>query len=81
MNRHNQAPHLTQDTNEKVTTLQLDITNESQDVSPFPVGDHKASINIRAKKHNKYKTEITKNYPQKKHRLGTVSKFTFIDAA
>ena len=60
MNRHNQAPHLTQDTNEKVTTSQLDITNESQDVSPFPAGDHKASINIRAKKHNKYKTEITK---------------------
>ena len=30
----NQAPHLTQDTNGKVTTSQLDITNESQEVSP-----------------------------------------------
>ena len=29
-NRYNQAPHLTQDTNGKVTTSQLDITNESQ---------------------------------------------------
>ena len=29
-NRYNQAPHLTQDTNEKVTISQLDITNESQ---------------------------------------------------
>ena len=44
-NPHNQAPHLTQDTNGKVTTSQLDITNESQEVSPFPAGDHKASIN------------------------------------
>ena len=29
-NRYNQAPHLTQDTNVKLTTSQLDITNESQ---------------------------------------------------
>ena len=40
-----QAPHLTQDTNGKMTTSQLDIKNESQEVSPFPAGDHKASIN------------------------------------
>ena len=46
-NRYNQAPHLTQDTNGKVTTLQLDITNESQEVSPFPAGDHKAPTNRR----------------------------------
>ena len=32
-NRYNQAPHLTQDTNGKVTTSQLDITNENQEVS------------------------------------------------
>ena len=32
--RYNQAPHLTQDTNGKVTTSQLDITNESQDARP-----------------------------------------------
>ena len=38
---------------------QLDITNESQEVSPFPAGDHKASINRRARKHNKHRTEIT----------------------
>ena len=29
-NGYNQAPHLTQDTIEKVTTSHLDITNESQ---------------------------------------------------
>ena len=58
-NGYNQVPHLTQDTNGKVTTLQLDITNMSQEVSPFPAGDHKASIKRLAQKHNKYKTEIT----------------------
>ena len=57
-NRYNQAPHLTQDTNGKVTS-QLDITNESQEVSPFPAGDHKASINRRTRKHNRNKTDIT----------------------
>ena len=35
-NRYNQAPYLTKDTNGKVTTSQLDITNESREVSSFP---------------------------------------------
>ena len=48
-----QSPHLPQDTNWKVTMSQLDITNESQEVSPFPAGDHKASTNRIACKHNK----------------------------
>ena len=52
-NGYNQAPHLTQDTNGKVTTSQLDITNESQEVSPFPAGHHNASINKPARKHKK----------------------------
>ena len=43
-NRYNQVPHLTQDTNGKVTNSQLDTTNKSQEVSPFPAGDHKAHI-------------------------------------
>ena len=47
-NRYNQVPHLTHDTNGKVTTSQLDFTNESQEVSPFPAGDHKTSVIIRA---------------------------------
>ena len=46
-NRYNQAPHLTQDTNRKVTTPQLDITNESQEVSLFLAGEYKASTNRR----------------------------------
>ena len=56
-NRYNQVPHLTQDTNGKVIKLTVDTTNESQEVSPFPAGDHKAHINRPAQRHNKHKTE------------------------
>ena len=56
-NRYNQVPHLTQDTNGKVTNSQLDTTNESQEVSPFPADDHKAHINRRPQRHKKHKTE------------------------
>ena len=55
--QYNQVPHLTQDTNGKVTSSQLDTTNVSQEVSPFPAGDHKAHINRRAQRHSKHKTE------------------------
>ena len=58
-NRYNQVPHLTQDTNGKVKNSQLDTTNESQEVSPFPVGDHKAHINRLAQRHSKHKSEKT----------------------
>ena len=43
-NRYNQVPHLTHDTNGKVTNSQLDTTIENQEASPFPAGDHKAHI-------------------------------------
>ena len=43
---------------------QLDTTNESQEVSPFPAGDHKAYINRRAQRHSKHKTE-------QKHKIST----------
>ena len=58
-NRYKQVPHLTQDTNGKVTNSPLDTTNESQEVSPFPAGNHKANINRRAQRHCKHKTEKT----------------------
>ena len=57
MNRYKQVPHLTQDTNGKVTYSQLDTTNESQEVSPFPAGDHKAHINRRSQRHSKHKKD------------------------
>ena len=56
-NQYNQVRHPTQDTNGKVTSSQLDTTNESQEVSPFPAGDHKAQLNRRAQGHSKHKTE------------------------
>ena len=52
-NLYYQVPHQTQDANEKVTLLQFDTTNESQVVSPFPAGDHKAQINRRAQRDRK----------------------------
>ena len=63
-NRYNQVPHLTQDTNGKVTNSQLYTTNESQEVSPFPADDHKAQINRRAQRHSKRSTN-------KKHKRST----------
>ena len=50
-------------------------TNESQEVSPFPAGDHKAHINSCTKA---YQTQDRKNIkgPQK-NRLGTVSKIFY----
>ena len=76
-NRYNQVPHLTQDNNGKVTNSQLDTTNESQGVSPFPAGDHKAHLNRRPQ--NTANTRQNKNIkdPQKKYRLGTVSKIFY----
>ena len=76
-NRYNQVPHLTQDTNGRVTNSELDTTNESQEVSPFPAGDHKAHINRRVQRHSKHKTEKNIKDPQKKYRLGTVSKIFY----
>ena len=63
--RYNQVPHQTEDTNGKVTNSQLDTTNESQEVSPFPVGDHKAHINRRTQRHSKHKTEQKYNRSSK----------------
>ena len=57
MNRYNQVPHLTEDTNGKVAKSQVDIRNESQEVSPYPAGYHKGQLNRRTQRHNKHKTE------------------------
>ena len=73
-NRYNQVPHLTRDTNGKVTNSQLDTTNESQEGSPFPAGDHKEHINRFSQRHSIQKTEKNIKDPQKKYRLGMVSK-------
>ena len=76
-NQYNQVPHLTQDTNGKMTNSQLDTANESQEVIPIPAGDHKAHINRRTQ--NIANTRQNKNIkdPQMKYRLGTVSKIFY----
>ena len=76
-NRYNQVPHLTQDTNGKVTNSQLDTTNESHEVSPFPAGDHKAQLNRRDKDIANTRQNQNIKDPQKKYRLGTVSKIFY----
>ena len=58
-NQYNQVPHLTQDTNRKVTNSQLYTTNKSQEVSPSPAGDHRSQINRCTQRHIKHKTEKT----------------------
>ena len=63
-NRYNQVPHLTQDTNGKVTSSQLDTKNESHEVSSFPAGDNKAHINRHVQRYSKHKAE-------KKHKRST----------
>ena len=45
-NEYNQVPHPAQDTTwESDKKTQLDITYESQEVSPFPAGEYKAAMN------------------------------------
>ena len=77
-NHYNQVPHLTQDINGKVRNSLLDITNESQEVSPFPAGDHKASINGRALTTRHQQTDahesITNTCKTKIHKRSTAFK-------
>ena len=70
--RYYQVPHLTQDTAWESYKNTINITNKSQEVSPFPAGDHKAVMNRRKSMRNTRHKNT--NDPQKKYRLGTVSK-------
>ena len=57
--------------------LTEDTTNESQEVSPFPAGDHEAHINRRAQIIANTRQNKNINDPQKKYHLGTVSKIFY----
>ena len=70
-NRYNQVPHLTQDTTWESDKTQLNITNKSKEVSPFPAGDHKAAGSRRQSMKNTRHNTID---PQKQYDLGTVNK-------
>ena len=69
---YTQVPHLTQDTTWESNKNTINITNKSQEVSPFPAGDLKAAMNRGESRRNT--GHKNKNGPQKKLRLGTVSK-------
>ena len=58
-----------------MTKSQSDITNKSKQVSPFQAGDHKSAMNRR----EAWQTQDINNTndPQKKYRLGTVSKIFY----
>ena len=75
--RFNQVPHLNPDINGKVTNSLLDTTNESQEVSPFQSGDHKAQIKRTRTKAEQTQDRKNIQDPQKKYRLGTVSKIFY----
>ena len=47
MNQYNQVPHLSQGTKWENNKITMNITNKSQEVSPFPSGDRKAAMNRR----------------------------------
>ena len=85
-NRYNQVPHLTKDTTWESDKTQLNITNKSQEVSPFPAGDHKAAMNrceSMKNKTTKKKKQQDINYTnaqQKEYRLGTASKIFYWNA-
>ena len=77
-NRYNQVPHLTQDTNGKVTNSQkTPQTRAKRSALSQQVTDHEAHINRRTQ--NIANTRQNKNIedPQKKYRLGTVSKIFY----
>ena len=70
--RYNQVLHLTQDITWESNKNTINITNKSQEVSPFPAGDRNAAMNRRESMRNTRHKNT--NDPQKKYRLGTVSK-------
>ena len=42
--RYDQVPYLPQDTTREINKNIINITNKSQEVSPFPAGDHKSAV-------------------------------------
>ena len=75
--QYNQVPHLTQDTTWESNKNTINITNKSQEVSPFPADDRMAAMNRRKSMRNiRHKNT---NDPQEKYRLGTVSKSILLE--
>ena len=73
--RYNQVTHQAKGTEWESNKNTINITNKSQNVSPFPAGDHKAVMNRRKSMRNT--RHNSKNDPHKKYRLGTISKINY----
>ena len=71
--RYNQVSHLTQETTWESNKNSINIINKSQEVSPFPAGDHKAAMNRRESMRNT-------NDPQRKYRLERSVKIFYLRA-
>ena len=77
-NRYSQAPHLTKDTNGKVTTSQLDITKDAKrSALSQQVTSRHQQIDVHESITKRDRNKI--NDPQEKHHLGTVSKNTLLE--
>ena len=73
-NQYNQAPHLTRDTNGKVTTSQIDTTNESKRSAlsqQVTTRHQQTDVHESITKQDRNNTKD----PQKKPSLGTVAYF------
>ena len=72
--RYNQVPYLTWNTIWESDKAQENTTQESQEVSPFQEGDHKAAGTDKTELQRQTWNINNIKGPQKKHRFGMVSK-------
>ena len=75
--RYNQVSHLTQGTTWESNKNTINITNKSQEVIPFPAGDHKAEMNRRKSMRNTRRKNT--NDPQKKTTLERSVKYFLLE--
>ena len=61
-NRYNQVPHMTEDITWESDIHTIRHHKREPRVSPYPAGEHKASINRRARKYSKYTGGKPRNY-------------------
>ena len=62
MNPYNQVSNLTQDTTWESDKNTINTTNESQEVSPFPAGDHKAAASVSALSTSSFQNHVPRKW-------------------
>ena len=76
-NRYNQEPHMTQDTNGKVTTSSIDITRAKRSALSEQVTTKHQQTDVHESITKQDRNNI--NDPQQKHRLGMVNKNVLLE--